>query len=60
MTATRLSPTEVQVSGVVYTFADTDVADEFEECINRVGAHSCELEHRPVSKRLADSSPDEE
>ncbi|MBK4739166.1 hypothetical protein [Noviherbaspirillum pedocola] len=60
MAAMRLSPTEVQVSGVVYTFVDADVADEFEECINMIGALSCELEHRPVSKRLADSRPEEE
>ena len=54
MAAIRISPTEVQAHGVVYTFTDADVADDFEECINTSGAHYCEQEHRPVSKRLAD------
>jgi hypothetical protein len=56
MAATRISPTGVQVSGMVYTFANADIADDFEVCIIAVGALSCELKHSPVSKRLADAN----
>lgn len=56
MAPIRLSPTEVQVHGIVYMFSDVDIADDFEACIAMTDAHYCELEHPPVSKRLADSN----
>jgi hypothetical protein len=59
MDTIRISPTEVQLRGVVYVFADDDVADGFEECIETVGTHYCEQEHRPVSKRLAEPSQED-
>lgn len=37
MATVRITPTDVQVDEMVYTFSDADAADSFESCIATTG-----------------------
>lgn len=56
MATIRISPTEVQLNSTIYTFADPDIADDFEACVATVNVKYCEQEHPAVSKRIADTN----
>jgi hypothetical protein len=58
MAALRISPTEVQVGVIIYTFSNPDEADEFEACVATVSLTYCTTEHPALSKRRAE--PDED
>lgn len=61
MVTMRISPTEVQAGDIIYIFADTTDATEFQECVATVGVKYCELEVPAADKRYAqadDSRPD--
>lgn len=55
MATIRISPTEVEVDGVIYTFPFAYIADDFEACVAVVNVKYCEREHPPLKQRLADS-----
>lgn len=61
MVTMRISPTEVQAGDIIYVFADTADATEFQECVATVGVKYCELEVPAADKRYAqadDNHPD--
>ncbi len=61
MVTMRISPTEVQAGDIIYIFADTADATEFQECVAIVGVKYCELEVPATDKRYAqteDNRPD--
>lgn len=37
MATVRITPTDVQVDEMIYTFSDADIADSFESCIATTG-----------------------
>lgn len=49
----RISPTEVQVNGTIYTFESAGIADDFEACIATVDVTHCEQTCLSVDKRRA-------
>lgn len=53
MVTMRLSPTEVQAGDIIYVFADTGDANEFQECVATVGVRYCEIEVPAADKRYA-------
>lgn len=55
MATVRITPNEVQVDEIIYTFADAGVADVFESCIATTGdvAH-CVKDQVALHKRPAD------
>lgn len=53
MVTMRISPNEVQAGDIIYLFAATGDATEFEECVAAVGVKYCELEVPAVDKRYA-------
>jgi hypothetical protein len=50
-TAIRLSETEVQAAGSVFTFAASADADAFQQCLVAEDAARCCAHHPPVSAR---------
>ena len=57
----RISPTEVQVGEVVYTFESAGIADDFEACVATVDVGHCETKYLAVDKRPAHPlAPDDE
>jgi hypothetical protein len=54
MATVRVSPTEVQVNDIIYTFAEPEDADAFEACVAVVQLAYCENEYPAISKRQAD------
>lgn len=61
MVTMRISPTEVQAGDIIYVFADTADASEFQDCVATVGVKYCELEVPAADKRYApagDELPD--
>lgn len=61
MVIMRISPTEVQAGDIIYVFADTADATEFQDCVATVGVKYCELEVPAADKRYAqaeDTRPD--
>lgn len=57
----RISPTEVQVNDIIYTFESAGVADDFEACVATVDVSHCEQKHLSVDRRPAHplAPPDE-
>ena len=57
----RISPTEVQVNDIIYTFEIAGMADEFEACVATVDVSHCEQKHLSVGRRSAHplAPPDE-
>jgi hypothetical protein len=55
MATVRITPNEVQVDEIIYTFADAGVADVFESCVATTGdvAH-CVKDQVALHKRPAD------
>lgn len=57
----RISPTEVQVGDIVYTFESAGVADDFEACVATVDVSHCETKYMAVDKRnVHPLAPDDE
>lgn len=55
METRRVSPNEVQVDKLIYTFADSGVANVFESCIASSGdIERCSKEQIALSRRPAD------
>lgn len=50
MTPIRISPIQVQASGYVYIFEDTEEADDFQACATGLDVTYCELEHAVIRK----------
>lgn len=49
----RISPNEVQVGDVIYTFESVGIADDFEACVATVDVSHCETKYLPLDKRSA-------
>lgn len=47
----RISPTEVQVGDIIYTFESAGIADDFEACVATVDVSHCETKYLSVDKR---------
>lgn len=57
----RISPTEVQVDDIIYTFEDAGVADDFEACVATVDVSHCTQKHVALGQRNAHPlAPDDE
>jgi hypothetical protein len=57
----RISPTEVQVDTIIYTFESAGIADDFEACVATVDVSHCESKYLWVDKRNANPlGPDNE
>ena len=57
MATIRVSPNEVQVDDIIYTFESSGVADDFEACVATVDVGHCETQCVPVGKRDAGMPP---
>ena len=57
----RISPTEVQVGDIIYTFESAGTADDFEACVATVDVSHCEAKYLTVDKRRVHPlAPDDE
>lgn len=55
MATVRISPNEVQVDEIIYTFADAGVADVFESCVATTGdVTHCAKDQIALHRRPAD------
>lgn len=55
MQTVRVSPTEVRVDALIYSFTDPSVADVFESCLAATGdIDACAKEQIAMSRRPAD------
>lgn len=53
MATVRISPTEVQVDQVIYTYRSASQADAFEACVAAVDVSHCVVDHPPQATRDA-------
>jgi hypothetical protein len=61
MANVRISPTEVQVGDIIYTFESAGIADDFEACVATVDVSHCETRYLAVDKRRVHPlAPDDE
>ena len=51
MATVRISPTEVQVDDVIYSYASAGQADAFEACVAAVDVEHCVTDHPPQATR---------
>lgn len=49
----RISPNEVQVGDIIYTFGSVGIADDFEACVATIDVSHCETKYLAVDKRPA-------
>lgn len=54
MATVRISPTEVQVDEVIYSYASAAQADAFEACVAAVDVTHCVADHPPQATRKVD------
>lgn len=54
MATVRISPTEVQVDDVIYSYASAGQADAFEACVAAVDVAHCVIDHPPQATRKVD------
>jgi hypothetical protein len=54
MATVRISPTEVQVDEVIYSYASAAQADAFEACVAAVDVAHCVTDHPPQATRKVD------
>lgn len=53
MATVRISPTEVQVDQLIYSYGSASQADAFEACVAAVDVSHCVVDHPPQDTRGA-------